>query len=153
MTSSSSIKFSHYQFAELSLNDLYSVLKLRSMVFNHQQRLIEISDGKCIEIDDKDSNCIHIIGKLPNQQIVATARLFDKQSPLKWGRFAVDPNHQKTGFGTQLLDYLDSIIDSKPIEMNAQSYLVDWYSKFGWSVSGSEFLECGIKHVRMIKNM
>ena len=114
MTSSSSIEFSHYQFEDLSLNDLYSVLKLRSMVFNHQQRLIEISDGKCIEIDDKDSNCIHIIGKLPNQHIVATARLFDKQSPLKWGRFAVDPNHQKTGFGTQLLDYLDSIIDSKP---------------------------------------
>ena len=153
MTSSSSIKFSHYQFAELSLNDLYSVLKLRSMVFNHQQRLIEISDGKCIEIDDKDSTCLHIIGKLPNQQIVATARLFDKQSPLKWGRFAVDPKHQKTGFGTQLLDYLDSIIDSKPIEMNAQSYLVDWYSKFGWSISGSEFLECGIKHVLIVKNM
>ena len=92
MTSSSSIEFSHYQFEDLSLNDLYNVLKLRSMVFNHQQRLIEISDGKCIEIDDKDSNCIHIIGKLPNQQIVATARLFDKQSLQQSGEYQlIDP--------------------------------------------------------------
>ena len=121
MTSSSSIDFSHYRFEDLSINDLYGALRLRNIVFNNQQRLVEVSDGKCIEIDDKDSNCIHIIGKLPNQQIVATARLFDKQSPLKWGRFAVDPNYQKNGFGTQLLDYLDSIINSKPIEMDAQS--------------------------------
>ena len=153
MTSPSSIEFSHYRFEDLSLNDLYGVLRLRSIVFNHQQRLVEVSDGKCIEIDDNDSYCIHIIGKLPNQKIVATARLFDKQSPLQWGRFAVDPNFQKHGVGTQLLEYLDSIINSKPIEMNAQSYLIDWYSKFGWSISGPEFIECGIKHVRMIKNM
>lgn len=149
----STIEFSNHRFDDLSLHDLYGILKLRSIVFNHQQRLVEISNGECIEIDDKDPYCIHIIGKLPNQQIVATARLFDKQSPLKWGRFAVDPNYQKNGFGTLLLDYLDSIIDSQPIEMDAQSYLINWYSKYGWSISGDEFIECGIKHVRMIKNM
>ena len=153
MNNQSSVSSSHYRFDDLSLVDLYSILKIRSLVFNHQQRLIDISDGKCIEIDGKDVFCTHIVGKLQDNQIVATARLFDHQSPLKLGRFAVDPDFQKHGFGTRLLDYLDSIIDLKPIEMDAQSYLIDWYSKFGWSVSGPEFIECGIKHVRMIKNL
>ncbi len=153
MNNQSSVSFSHYRFYDLSLVDLYGILRIRSLVFNHQQRLIDISDGKCIEIDGKDVSCTHIVGRLQDNQIVATARLFDHQSPLKLGRFAVDPDFQKHGFGTQLLDYLDSIIDSKPIEMDAQSYLIDWYSKFDWSVSGPEFIECGIKHVRMIKNL
>ncbi len=153
MALNTSIKFSHHKFHDLSLDDLYYILRLRSLVFNHQQRLIDVSDGECIEIDGKDVSCTHIIGKLPDDQIVVTARLFDNCSPLKLGRFAVDPDFQKHGIGTNLLDYLDSIINSKPIEMNAQSYLVDWYSKFGWSVSGSEFIECGIKHMRMIKNI
>ena len=153
MNNQSSVSFSHYRFDDLSIVDLYGILKIRSLVFNHQQRLIDISDGKCVEIDGKDVICTHIVGKLQDNQIVATARLFDHQSPLKLGRFAVDPDFQKHGFGSQLLDYLDSIIYLKPIEMDAQSYLIDWYSKFGWSVSGSEFIECGIKHVRMIKNL
>ena len=130
MNNQSSVSFSHYRFDDLSIVDLYGILKIRSLVFNHQQRLIDISDGKCVEIDGKDVFCTHIVGKLQDNQIVATARLFDHQSPLKLGRFAVDPDFQKHGFGSQLLDYLDSIIYSKPIEMDAQSYLIDWYSKF-----------------------
>lgn len=150
-----SIRLSHYQFNDLSLIDLYDILKIRSLVFNHQQRLIDVSKGECVEIDGKDLSCIHIIGRLcdhHDNQIIATARLFDNQSPLQLGRLAVDPTFQKHGFGTKLLDYLDSIIHSKPIEMHAQSYLIDWYSKLGWSVSGPEFIECGIKHIRMVKN-
>ena len=59
---------------------------------------------------------------------------------------------QKKGIGKLVMNYLDSIIDSKPIDMHAQSYLIDWYSKLGWSVKGEEFMECGIKHIIMTKN-
>ena len=121
MALNTSIKFFHHKFHDLSLDDLYYILRLRSLVFNHQQRLVDVSDGECIEIDGRDVSCTHIIGKLPNNKIVTTARLFDNHSPLRLGRFAVDPDFQKHGIGTSLLDYLDSIIDSKPIEMNAQS--------------------------------
>ena len=153
MTQNLSVSFYHNKFHDLSLDDLYDILKIRSLVFNHQQRLIDVSKGECIEIDDQDQLCTHLIGRLSDNQIAVTARLFTNNAPLRLGRLAVNPTLQKHGIGTQLMNYLDTIIKSKPIEMNAQSYLIDWYSKFGWSVSGPEFIECGIKHVRMIKNL
>ena len=153
MTQNLSVSFYHNKFHDLSLDDLYDILKIRSLVFNHQQRLIDVSKGECIEIDDQDQLCTHLIGRLSDNQIAVTARLFTNNAPLRLGRLAVNPTLQKHGIGTQLMNYLDTIIESKPIEMNAQSYLIDWYSKLGWVVSGSEFIECGIKHVRMIKNL
>ena len=153
MTQNLSVSFYHNKFHDLSLDDLYDILKIRSLVFNHQQRLIDVSKGECIEIDDQDQLCTHLIGRLSDNQIAVTARLFTNNAPLRLGRLAVNPTLQKHGIGTQLMNYLDTIIESKPIEMNAQSYLIDWDSKLGWVVSGSEFIECGMKHIRMVKNL
>jgi len=152
VSQTASVSFYHHGFYELSLDDLYDILKIRSLVFNHQQRLIDVSKGECIEIDDQDKVCTHIVGRFPDNQIAVTARLFTNNTPLRLGRLAVHPDFQKHGIGTQLMNYLDSIIESKSIEMNAQSYLINWYSELGWIVSGSEFLECGMKHIRMVKN-
>lgn len=147
-----SAKFNHKKFYDLSIDDLYDILRLRSLVFNHQQNLIQVSGGKCVEIDGEDKKCSHIIGRRENGEIVATARLFDNNEPFKLGRLAVNPELQKSGIGKQVMNYLDSIIQSKSIEMHAQSYLINWYSKLGWSVKGEEFMECGIEHVIMTKN-
>lgn len=147
-----SVSFYHNDFYELSLDDLYDILRLRSLVFNHQQNVIQLSRGECVEIDGEDKKCSHIIGRDENGKIVATARLFDNNESFRLGRLAVHPELQKKGIGKLVMNYLDSIINSKPIDMHAQSYLIDWYSKLGWSVKGEEFMECGIKHIRMIKN-
>ena len=85
------------------MDDLYDILKIRSLVFNHQQRLIDVSKGECMEIDDQDQICTHLIGRLSDNQIAVTARLFTNKTPLRLGRLAVNPNFQKHGIGTQNL--------------------------------------------------
>jgi ElaA protein len=37
----------------------------------------------------------------------------------------------------------------RPVRINAQSHLVDWYARFGFEVAGSEFIEDGIPHTPM----
>ena len=152
MSQNASLSFYHNDFYELSLDDLYDILRLRSLVFNHQQNVIQLSGGECVEIDGEDKKCSHIIGRNEDREIIATARLFDNNESFSLGRLAVHPELQKKGVGKLVMNYLDSIINSKPIDMHAQSYLIDWYSKLGWSVKGEEFMECGIKHIIMTKN-
>ena len=152
MSQNASLSFYHNDFYELSLDDLYDILRLRSLVFNHQQNVIQLSGGECVEIDGEDKKCSHIIGRNEDREIIATARLFDNNESFRLGRLAVHPELQKKGVGKLVMNYLDSIINSKPIDMHAQSYLIDWYSKLGWSVKGEEFMECGIKHIIMTKN-
>ncbi len=36
-----------------------------------------------------------------------------------------------------------------PIELDAQSYLRDWYRRFGFEQNGKEFIEDGIPHIPM----
>ena len=36
--------------------------------------------------------------------------------------------------------------------LDAQTYLVDWYRKLGFTVTGSEFLEDGIPHTPMSRS-
>ena len=39
------------------------------------------------------------------------------------------------------------------IEMSAQSYLINFYTKFGFKVEGEEYLEDDIPHIKMIKKV
>ena len=83
MSQNVSVIFYHNKFHNLSLDDLYDILKIRSLVFNHQQRLIDVSKGECMEIDDQDQICTHLIGRLSDNQIAVTARLFTNKTPLR----------------------------------------------------------------------
>ena len=40
----------------------------------------------------------------------------------------------------------------KNIEISAQKYLKDFYTDLGYEFTGSEYLEDGIPHIRMIKH-
>ena len=64
------IKWKTKRFEALSVNEMYSVLKLRSEVF--------VVEQNCVyqDLDGKDSKALHLFGDL-NGEIVAYCRLFD----------------------------------------------------------------------------
>ena len=64
-----SIKWKIKRFNELSLQELYSLLQLRSLVF--------VVEQNCVyqDIDGKDEKALHLLGELEGK-IVAYARLF-----------------------------------------------------------------------------
>ena len=140
------------KFSDLSIDELYRILQLRSEVF--------VIEQDCIyqDIDEKDKNALHVIG-YKNNKIVAYTRIFkpgDYFSEIGIGRVVVSKNERSFGYGYQIMEA--SIIASRNeyktdnVKISAQTYLRKFYINLGFVQIGEEYLEDGIPHIAMIKN-
>ncbi|WP_421805021.1 GNAT family N-acetyltransferase [Flagellimonas sp.] len=138
-------------FDELTIHELYQILRLRSEVF--------VVEQDCVyqDVDNKDQKALHVIG-LKEDEVVAYTRVFkpgDYFDNLSIGRVVVRQDQRKYGLGKQIMMATMAAIDqrfpNKPIEISAQSYLLKFYKDLGFSAFGEEYLEDGIPHRRMLK--
>ncbi|WP_417884602.1 GNAT family N-acetyltransferase [Zunongwangia sp.] len=138
-------------FNELSINELYEILRLRSEVF--------VVEQDCVyqDIDNKDQQALHIIG-IENGKIVAYARCFNKGIYFKEaaiGRVIINKSIRGRGCGNQLLNAsiqsINSIFNTTEIRLSAQQHLTKFYESHGFLVTGEGYLEDGIPHIDMIK--
>ncbi|WBL22368.1 GNAT family N-acetyltransferase [Zunongwangia sp. HRR-M8] len=139
------------QFNELSLKDLYDILQLRSEVF--------VVEQDCVyqDIDGKDADALHIIGK-KNNEIVAYTRCFDKGfyfEEAAIGRVVVKMNQRKYGYGHDImkasLKAIKEHFNTEAIRLSAQQYLIKFYENHGFTIQGEGYLEDGIPHIAMVK--
>lgn len=140
------IEFTHRAFDELSLRELYAVLQLRDEVFVVGQKITAES-----EVDGEDPRCTHIIGRDERGDVVATARLFLGDDPVKVGRVAVHPRLQRQGVGSQLMEYVHQVLGPRQGKMSAQAHLEHWYGGLGWRRVGEGYVEADIPHVTMVR--
>ncbi len=137
--------FSHRPFDKLSLMELHDLLWLRNEVFVFGQKITEES-----EVDGLDPECVHVIGRLRHDgKVVATARIFIDEVPMKVGRVAVDMKLQRSGVGSQLMRYVHEVIGDRDAVLSAQDYLRGWYESLGWVTDSDVYDEAGIPHVHM----
>jgi len=138
-------------FDQLTTEELYQILRLRSEVF--------VVEQDCVyqDMDNKDQKALHIIGT-KNGEIVAYTRIFkpgDYFNNVSIGRVVVSQDQRKYGLGKQIMQASLAAIDQRfpnqPIEISAQSYLLKFYMELGFKVTGEEYLEDGIPHRRMLK--
>lgn len=138
-------------FDELTIHELYQILRLRSEVF--------VVEQDCVyqDVDNKDQKALHVIG-LKGDEVVAYTRIFkpgDYFDNVSIGRVVVRQDQRKYGLGKQIMLATMAAIDqrfpNKPIEISAQSYLLRFYTELGFSAFGEEYLEDGIPHRRMLK--
>jgi ElaA protein len=138
-------------FDELTIHELYQILRLRSEVF--------VVEQDCVyqDVDNKDQKALHVIG-LKEDEVVAYTRVFkpgDYFDNVSIGRVVVRQDQRKYGLGKQIMLATMAAIDqrftNKPIEISAQSYLLKFYTDLGFSAFGEEYLEDGIPHRRMLK--
>lgn len=138
-------------FNQLTTEELYQILRLRSEVF--------VVEQDCVyqDVDNKDQKALHIIGT-KNGEIVAYTRIFkpgDYFNNVSIGRVVVSQDQRKYGLGKQIMQASLAAIDQRfpnqPIEISAQSYLLKFYTELGFKVTGEEYLEDGIPHRRMLK--
>ncbi len=139
-------------FSELTLFELYAILRLRSEVF--------VVEQDCVyqDIDAKDQKAIHIIG-LKKGEVVAYTRIFkagDYFNNTAIGRVVVKKSERKYGYGRTImeasLDYISKTLQEKEVELSAQTYLLRFYSDLGFKKTGKEYLEDGIPHIRMFRS-
>ena len=138
-------------FNELTLNELYELLQLRTEIF--------VVEQNCVyqDIDNNDQKALHILGYL-NEKIVAYTRIFkvgDYANFASIGRVVVDENYRKYGYGIAIMNASIQAVytqfGKQPITISAQCYLYRFYTSLGFVQASKEYLEDGIPHIRMNK--
>lgn len=139
-------------FRELSIDELYAILQLRSEVF--------VVEQNCVyqDIDNKDQNAIHIMG-YKDDKLVAYTRLFKPGDYFEYasiGRVLVKgtARHFKYGYAIMeaSIDVIEKTYQETKIKISAQTYLKRFYNNLGFIEVGEPYLEDGIPHIGMLKN-
>jgi len=137
------------RFNKLSLDELYSVLQLRSEVF--------VVEQNCIyqDIDGKDGKAIHLLGEIDGV-LVAYARLFQPNyyfEQASIGRVIVKSSHRELKLGHQLIkqaiDAVNEQFGTAQITISAQLYLKNFYEGHGFIQTSEMYLEDDIPHIEM----
>ena len=88
---------------------------------------------------------------------MATGRLITIDNKnARIGRMAVKIEYRRIGVASLVLDFLEEKAREKGIQyitLEAQEYVKQLYSDRGYSERGNIFLEVGIPHVKMVKEL
>lgn len=137
---------SPYSIRIASWQDEAFILRIiRTAVFIHEQQIPED-----LEWDEFDLISMHVLALNSNGQPIGTARFLPDGHV---GRMAVLKEWRGKGLGSAMLLRILEELRNQHMQkaiLNAQTTVVKFYEKFGFQVSGKEFMEVGIPHVRMI---
>ena len=138
-------------FKDLSVQELYEILKLRIEVF--------VVEQNCVfqDADDKDQGSFHLMGHA-DKKLIAYTRLVPPgliyEEP-SIGRVVTSPLVRRSGAGRELMEHsiemLYSLFGKATIRIGAQFYLKKFYGSFGFEQEGDIYLEDGIEHIYMLK--
>ena len=135
------------KFSELTLEELYDILKLRVDVFVVEQNC------PYEEVDGLDKDAIHLYYK-DNDELIAYLRVLDRgveNEDVAIGRVIAKKRRQ--GLGSQILkegiEAAKEIFDADSIYIEAQSYAKKFYENLGFEQISDEFLLNGISHIKM----
>ena len=139
------------RFEELTLQELYEILQLRVNVF--------VVEQNCAyeDLDSRDQDALHVWLE-DEEGIEAYLRIMDRGvvSPyVSIGRVIACKRRQ--GLATELLKEAIVIarkeFQADKIYLEAQVYAKSLYEKLGFVQVSEEFLEDGIPHIRMLKEL
>ncbi|MED3551593.1 GNAT family N-acetyltransferase [Cytobacillus praedii] len=131
-------------------NQLQEAFSIRKKVFVEEQQ-VPLEE----EIDQYEEEAVHFL-------------LYDQNLPIGAGRFrSVDgigkvericvlENHRKSGSGKAIMDKIEEYGKGegvKKLKLNAQTHAIPFYSKLGYEIISEEFLDAGIPHRTMIKQI
>jgi ElaA protein len=138
-------------FNELTVTELYSILRLRSEVF--------VVEQNCVyqDIDNKDLKCYHLM-LFKDNQLAAYARLVPPGlsfNEMSIGRVLSNPKYRGTGAGRILMklaiEKCQQVFGEGAIKIGAQAYLLNFYSSLGFITVSQPYDEDGIPHIDMIR--
>jgi ElaA protein len=150
--STNTIQWSTKSFTDLTNDELYAILRLRSEVFVVEQNCV------FLDMDNNDQKAYHSMGWL-GSELVATTRLFNLDQSYQGyqsiGRVVGSPKHRGVGIGKELMNFsiqeCERLFGKGPIKIGAQLYLKKFYSELGFEQSGEMYFEDLIEHIPMIK--
>ena len=137
-------------FDDLSNEELYGLLALRSEVF--------VVEQACAypDLDGKDQQSLHLMA-WRDDALLAYARLLPpglSYDTASIGRIVTCRAARSTGLGRLLLrralTAVAEVFGQGAITISAQAHLEKFYGEFGFGRQGAPYLEDGIPHIKMI---
>lgn len=146
----------HRAAAELTVQALHDILQLRTDVFVVEQECAypEV-DGRDLEPGTRhlwfEEEALAPAAER-RSNIVAYLRVLDDGSARRIGRVVTRPDCRGRGLAAQLVHAAVAAVPG-PWTLESQSHLVHFYEGLGFTVTGPEYLEDGIPHVPMRREM
>lgn len=157
------LDWSFKKFDELTIQELYSILQLRNIVFAIEQNCVYP------DMDDRDQPSYHIMcwskelseqdKEADSYRLVAYARIIPPGIVYKEpsiGRIVTSSSTRGTGIGKDLvkrsIDHIHTLYGETPIRISAQVYLIKFYTGFGFQTTGDAYIEDSIEHIEMVKS-
>ena len=133
------------RFNELSVDELYRILKIRVDVFVVEQNC------PYEELDNMDQEAIHLY-LMEDNKIKAYLRIIDEDDHAKIGRVISMDRHK--GYGTiimkKAIDVCKDELHKDKIKIEAQTYARKFYENIGFVQTSKPFLLDGIEHIEMM---
>lgn len=138
------------KFNQLKVEEIYKILALRNKVF--------IVEQECayLDCDDKDLNSYHLFSE-ENGEVVAYLRILEKgvsYDEISIGRVAVNKNYRGKGISREMMlkaiEFIENNLKEDTIKIQAQAYLLNFYSSLGFKAVSEEYLEDNIPHIDML---
>jgi len=137
-------------FQELSLDELYAILRLRSEVFVVEQNCV------FLDMDNKDQASHHLMGWDGNT-LAGYTRLLPPGLAYAEpciGRVVTAITARGSGIGRMLMKQsikeCKSLFGNRPVRIGAQLYLKAFYASLGFIPTGGIYPEDGIDHIQML---
>ena len=122
--------------------------RIRELVFVREQGVpLEL------ELDEHDAHCDHALAYAADGAAVGTGRLLPDGHI---GRMAVLKEWRGQDVGALLLQTLVTHARARGhvrVRLNAQTYAAGFYRRYGFAISGPEFMDAGIPHVPMHRDL
>jgi len=135
---------------ELTITELYRILKLRSEVFVVEQNCVYLDP------DGADEKAYHVFIE-EKGEIQAYCRILGKGitfPEIAIGRVVVKKTARGKGYSKTLMQaamrFVEEALGEKEIQIAAQAYLIKFYGALGFVAISEEYLEDGIPHINMI---
>ncbi|WP_139377142.1 GNAT family N-acetyltransferase [Halobacillus hunanensis] len=130
--------------------ELTDAFQIRRNVFIDEQGVSEAD-----EHDAFDDSAKHLVGYL-NGKPFAAARLRFIEDYAKLERICVERAHRGHRYGQQMIDHMENVIKHagySKAKLNAQTHAEGFYESLGYQTVSEEFMDAGIPHVTMIKDL
>lgn len=133
--------------------DLEKAFSIRKEVFVREQG-VPVED-EFDAFDTLDGQCEHILVYF-DEQPVGTGRIRVVDGLGKLERICILPANRKFGLGKVIVAALEKIADQKglsQVKLHGQTHAEGFYQKLGYRTSSDVFIEDGIPHIVMIKEI
>ncbi|MFZ3577953.1 GNAT family N-acetyltransferase [Virgibacillus sp. DJP39] len=130
--------------------ELEQAYHVRTIVFVNEQN-VSPED----ELDQYDESAIHFVGLIDSAPVAASRlRFVDIYGKLE--RICVLASERGKSYGKRIMQRMEEEIKENgysKAKLNAQTHAEDFYRQLGYETVSGEFMDAGIPHVTMIKEL